>query len=65
MEESGIGEASARPAAAVSNSKLLVVGSVSRALGPFFQNSLIDFFTVYLHLGRCLDADTYLISLNP
>jgi hypothetical protein len=28
----------------------------------FLQDSLVDFFAVHLHIGRSLDADTYLIT---
>jgi len=33
-------------------------------LCSFFQNSLINFFPVNLHLGRRLDTDAYLVSFN-
>ena len=33
-------------------------------VGSFLQDSLVNFFPVHLHLGRCLDADTNLIPFN-
>jgi hypothetical protein len=31
-------------------------------VSPFLQDSLVDLFAVYLDIGRCLDADAYLIT---
>ena len=41
-----------------SGSALELVGTV----GPLLQDTLIDFFAVYLDIGWRLDTDTYLIT---
>ena len=38
---------------------------IACAVAPFFQNPLVDFFTVHLDLWRCLDTDSNLIPLYP
>jgi hypothetical protein len=40
-----------------------IAGGFTRTVGSFLQNPLVDFFPVYLHLGRCLNADPYLVPL--
>jgi len=43
----------------ISKSKIVAACS---AVGPFLQDTLVDFFAVYLNFGWRLDTDTYLIT---
>jgi hypothetical protein len=38
------------------------IAAACSTVGPFLQDALVDFFAVHLNFGRCLDADTYLIT---
>ena len=34
------------------------------AIAAFLEDTLVNFFTMHLHVGRCLDADSDLIPFN-
>jgi len=42
----------------------MIVGAGGSAVDPLLQDSLVDFFAVYLNIGWGFDTNTYLITFH-